>query len=267
MLFSLRAYIFSLVMSFSLNFVYSGIFKTGLKTGTVRFAGALAAFQCFSGAFAADVTAKVSLDFSVARQRQESVILGIYGNEAPTASKIFLSLCRGDYGDGISYDGSQVSRVQRNKRIDVGRLSKGGGQKQETWTDFSGKVRIRSVDLARSVVHSDSNTLSHDSAGIVSVPRGGGSFLFTIAPKANADLDEENVVIGKVLSGMSTIEKINAVPVSQEDALGTKGTFSSLGKNFDGRAKLATIEKPLQKIVLQQCVVDESGSVASFLKF
>ena len=39
----------------------------------------------------------------------------------------------------------QVSRITKDKRIDVGKFALGGGAKQETWMDQAGKVRIRSV--------------------------------------------------------------------------------------------------------------------------
>jgi len=101
--------------------------------------------------------------------------------------------------------------------------------------DSVGKVRLRNLDLAEKIFkHADQNGLSHDNNGFVSVVRGGGKFDFTIAPKSNRDLDETNLIIGRVLSGMDVVEKINNVPVSREDALGTKGVFSKAGKSFDG---------------------------------
>jgi hypothetical protein len=40
-----------------------------------------------------------------------------------------------------------------------------------------------------------------------------------------------------------------------------------VGKGFDGRAKLASVERPLKKISLVKCTVDQTASFASFLKF
>ena len=76
-----------------------------------------------------------------------------------------------------------------------------------------------------------------------------------------------NVVIGKVLSGMDIVNRINKIPVSKEDLIGSKGGFSALGKGFDGRAKLAAVERPLQRISILQCQVEEKASISSFLKF
>ena len=220
-----------------------------------------------SGPRQAKITAQVYLDVSVARGPAERITLGVFGDDAPAASKFFLSICKGDYGEGVSYDGAQVSRIETNKRIDVGKLSKGGNKKQETWMDGMGKVRIRSVSLASKATHRDQNDLLHDTAGVLSVKKGGGTFDFTIAPQSNSQLDDENVVIGKVISGMEVVSKINEVPASKEDLIGSKGGFSALGKGFDGRAKIAVVGKPLQKISILQCQVEEKASVSSFLRF
>eukprot|EP01041_Mallomonas_annulata_P003324 gene3324-6578_t len=213
------------------------------------------------------ITSKVDLDVSINRKPAERISIGLYGNEAPIATKIFLSVCSGEYQEGVSYDYSQISRVQKDKLIEIGKFALGSAQKQETWMDSVGKVRIRNRDKAEKAIHNDANDLKHDSPGVVSVPKGGKSFLFTIAPNANTNLDEDNLVIGKVLTGQEVIEKINNVPVSREDILGTKKGFSSAGKGFDLRAKLASVDRPLQKVVITHCNVEESAAIASFLKF
>lgn len=213
------------------------------------------------------VTSKVYLDVSIARSPVERITLGIYGDDAPAASKFFLNICESNYGDGVSYDGAQVSRIQMDRRIDIGKLSKGGNKKQETWIDGMGKMRIRSVSLSSKLIHSDINDLRHDTPGIISVRKGGGTFDFTIASKINPKLDSENIVIGKVLDGMDIVNKINKIPVSKEDIIGSKGTLAAFGKGFDGRAKLAAVEKPLQRVSVLQCKIAEKASITSFLKF
>ena len=97
--------------------------------------------------------------------------------------------------------------------------------------------------------------------------RGGGSFDFTIAPRPNADLDKGNIIIGKVIEGVDVIEEINDIPTSREDILGTKQAFSNAGKAFDGRAKLAAVGKPLKRVRILSCTVDDKASLASFLQF
>lgn len=190
------------------------------------------------------ITSKVYLDVSIARSPAQSIKLGIYGDDAPAASKFFLSICKGDYGEGVSYDNSQVSRIQKDKRIDVGKLAKGGNKKQETWMDGMGKVRIRSVSLASKAVHNDENEFRHDAPGVVSMRKGGGTFDFTLTSQASPSLDDENVVIGKVLTGMDVLEKINNIPVSKEDIIGSKGGFSKLGKGTTIRVMIIPFNLP-----------------------
>ena len=208
------------------------------------------------------ITSKAYLDVSIARQKPQRVTLGLYGTAAPGASKFFLSVCKGDYGDGVSYDGSQVSLVQKDELITVGKLAYGGGKSTEI---KDGK--IRAYNLAESFVNTDSNDQKHDISGLLSVPRRGGTFEFNISPKPNLDLDEENLIIGQVMQGMEVIDEINNIPVNREDGIGSKAAFSSAGKGFDPRAKLITLNRPLRQVKILQCQVDDRGSVASFLKF
>ena len=121
--------------------------------------------------------------------------------------------------------------------------------------------------MAEDASHDDENEFRHSIDGVVSVPTGGKTFEFTIAQKPNPALDQDHLVIGRVLSGFEVLEKINDIPVSKEDVIGTKQGFSQLGKGFDPRAKLASIDRPLQKIFIQSCRVDEKAAVPSFLKF
>ena len=215
------------------------------------------------------ITAKVNFDVKIApssSSRRFSV--GIYGNEAPLTSKVFLSLCSGENVWDVSYDSSQVSRILKDQRIDVGKFSKGGGQRQEKTIDSIGKVRVKNVNVAENTKNSEQNQLHHVSGGEVSMRKGGGSFEFTIAPRANPSLDESQLIFGRVTEGMDVIEDINAIPTSKEDALGTKSAFSNAGKAFDGRAKLAMpVGRPLRKVSIVSCEVEDKASLSSFMRF
>lgn len=180
-----------------------------------------------------------------------------------------MSVCQGQSGlGGLSYDGAQVSQIIKDEFIAVNKFALGLDKKQETIRNSVGVVRMRSKDLAEDVVFDDKNDLTHDVPGIISMKKGGGNFGFTISPGPNEDLDDNNVVIGRVLSGLDVINKLNEVPVSKEDGLGSKGGFIALGKNGgDGRAKIAQLGKPLQKIRINTCDVEERASIASMMKF
>lgn len=212
-------------------------------------------------------TALVVLDMSIARGPTEPVGIDLYGAEAPAATKIFLSICSGSNPYGVSYDQSSVGRVIKDEEITIDKFYKGSDTRQETWMDEVGKVRIRSVDLAEGSRHSDANTLLHR-AGSLSVPRGGGSFAFTLATGPSVELDARNVVIGQVTSDPGNVLAVaNAVPTSREDSLGMKGGFAALGRaGGDGRARLAKVDRPLKKISVLACRVSEEASLTSFLR-
>jgi hypothetical protein len=110
------------------------------------FSGALATGISLSGSsfpsFASDttslpvVTQKAYLDIGVLQDPRETVTIGIYGNEAPGASKVWTSICKGDRypsGDGqmISFDGSQVSRISKDQRVVFGKFSRGSTLKRQ----------------------------------------------------------------------------------------------------------------------------------------
>ena len=77
----------------------------------------------------------------------------------------------------------------------------------------------------------------HDRAGLVSVPRGGGVFDFTITLAALPELDATNVVIGEVISSQSSdgssedaLAYLNSIPVIQYLGQG-KGSDASRSKS------------------------------------
>ena len=171
----------------------------------------------------AKMTAKVSMDVNVGvKSNNQRVQLGLYGEEAPTSTKFFLNMCQGDVSRGLSYEGAQVSKVVKDSQIEVGKFASGSDKKLETYTSSTGVTRTRTIDKADMAKFDDKNDLRHDSAGVVSMKKGGGFFGFTIAPAPNVNLDEENVVIGRVIEGMNVISMINEVPTSKEDSLGMK---------------------------------------------
>ena len=215
------------------------------------------------------VTAKVNFDVKIAPSSStRRFTVGVYGNEAPLTSKVFLSLCTGENAWDVSFDSSQVSRILKDQRIDVGKFSKGGSQRQERSIDSIGKVRVKSVNVAENTKNTEQNGLHHASGGEVSMKKGGGSFEFTIAPRPNPSLDGSQIIFGRVVDGMDVIEDINNVPSSREDALGSKSAFSSAGRSFDGRAKLAMpVGRPLRKVSIVSCELEDKASLSSFMRF
>ena len=229
-------------------------------------AAALSSLQPDSVGASEAATAKATLEVSIARGKSKPIKLELYGREAPTASRVFLSICSGDNPYGLSYDEAGVSRVVRDEEFTVDKFYKGADMKQVTEMDAVGKVRIKSIDLAANVVHNDNNE-RRNKRGVISVPKGGKSFAFSVALGESRRLDDENVVIGQVVSDEAgALDEINAVPTSKEDSLKMKGGFAALGRAAgDGRAKLASVDRPLVKIKVVSCTVDSEASIGSFL--
>lgn len=122
------------------------------------------------------------------------------------ANKVYNSCMETEDSKGVNYDLSTVWRIVKDERIDLGAVS--------------GKFVAR-----ESPTFTGSNTLSHDAEGVVSVRLGNdGGFGFTIYPgnRPSADLDETNIVIGKVIKGMDVVKKLNELPVVQSSSIGYK---------------------------------------------
>jgi cyclophilin family peptidyl-prolyl cis-trans isomerase len=143
----------------------------------------------------------------------------------------------------------------RDERIDFGKLPAGVDKYEVRKIDSTGRVRRQIKEEAERLVSKDVNSLHHDSAGLVSVRKGQKTFEFTITTGPSTSLDASNVVVGKVLSGMDVVDLLNTVPVTQEDVLGSKSRFADAGKGFDPRAKLISLQRPLEKIIIKKAGV------------
>ncbi|CAM9331945.1 unnamed protein product [Phaeothamnion confervicola] len=203
----------------------------------------------------AKVTAKTYLDVTIGNDPAGRVVIGLYGDSAPSTVANFLKVVRGEYRGEISYDGSSVTRVESGSRIDLGKLPLGSDKYETRAIDGTGRVRRTTRNAAEDLATAEVNRLHHDRPGVVSTRIGGATFEFTIATEPNPALDKENIVFGEVLEGMDTVRKMEAVPVSREDPIGSKQRFAAAGKNFDPRAKLASIYRPLRKIVVTKAGV------------
>ena len=208
---------------------------------------------------AARVTSQATLRIAVgAGEEARPLVVGLYGDDAPASVKVFRGMCDGSLvGPEMTYRGSVVSRVERDRAFVMGRPPSGAAQALDRSIDSTGYVRSKLVNLAEAFANDDRNDLKHDRAGVVSMLRGGGEFDFVVAPAANPQLDGSNVVIGQVLNldeaqGAALIDEINTVPVRQpkpETAL-----FGAVAKaGGDPRARIESVNKPLRKIQILGC--------------
>jgi cyclophilin family peptidyl-prolyl cis-trans isomerase len=168
--------------------------------------------------FAADKdlvqTDKVSIQISIDGEPAGELALGLWRAAAPSSVDTFVRLSRGTLRNDAddqpaSLDRSVAMRVLRDKAVVLGGLKNTGGRTELV----PGKTRPQRVPVTPPL-NKDSNDLSHSAAGLLSVRRGGGSFEFTLTPRANPALDKEQIVIGQVLDqgSMELLERINNLP-------------------------------------------------------
>jgi len=178
-----------------------------------------------------EITSRARLAITIGDAPAQFVTLGLYGTAAPASVKTFESLCTGtlDWAPGLSYSGSAVSQIVKDRYITAGKLSGGDAKGIERSIDRTGYVRSVMVDRAAQLANTDANALSHDRAGLLSVPKGGGAFEFMLTPTSNAQLDGSRIVIGEVVDGMGVLTSLNTlavnVPSTQRDLLGLAALY------------------------------------------
>jgi len=162
-------------------------------------------------------TDRILLSFSIAGESAGDVIFSLWGSAAPTAVATLVRLSKGTMAndrteDPAGLERSFALRVVRDKAIVLGGLRQRGG----STILMAGKTRPVRVPVAPPS-WKDTNGLSNDAAGVLSMRKGGESFEFTITPRANPALDKEWLVVGKVESGMDVLERINILPTNNYD--------------------------------------------------
>lgn len=161
-----------------------------------------------------------------------------FEKEQLEANKVYNSCIENEDKVGVNYEYSTVWRVMKDERIDVGAVS--------------GKFVARENPIFED--NADSG-LKHDAAGVVSVLRGdAGGYGFTIYPGGSPTaLDEDNVVVGRVIEGMDVVEKLNKIPVVRNTFGGNKTKNApSRGCRYGGSEYYCSENKPLKKVMLDK---------------
>lgn len=156
---------------------------------------------------------RVYFDISVAGRPVDRVTIELFSQAAPKTAKAFESLASGTLRDRTGrtagYRYAQASRVLKGKCVYLGRLNQIDAVNQSPGTPQ------RLQRLVQFPVNSDSNDIKHDHAGLVSMPKG-GNFEFAILAQPMPELDETNIVIGRVVDGMKAVEKLTNVPTNKK---------------------------------------------------
>ncbi|KAL7450213.1 hypothetical protein ACHAWC_002169 [Mediolabrus comicus] len=218
-------------------------------------------------------------DAATSSNSRDRIVIGLFGNDAPQpvsilkqlvspqgykskckpldttrllqkeqleANKVYNACLENEDTVGVNYDYASVWRVMHDERIDLGAVS--------------GKFVARENPTFES-----SNALKHDSAGVVSVRRGNdGGYGFTIFPgkkgsAAATALDEDNIVIGRVIDGIDVVERLNDMAVVKSSSLNYQALSGGpKSKNAPSRAcrygggELYCNEfKPLRKVLIE----------------
>jgi len=179
------------------------------------------------------VTSRARLTIAIGDSQARPLTLGLFGEAAPRSVALFEGLCAGTLGD-LTYTGSSVSRIERDQLILGGSLAGGSTRTVDREIDSTGFVRSTMVNRADAFTNSETNRLSHDRAGLLSMRRGGGAFEFTLTPAPNPALDATRIVIGEALSeedggaGLALIAALNELPTRQPSALSALGGVAGL---------------------------------------
>jgi len=157
------------------------------------------------------------------------VVVGLWGEEAPTSVQTFAQLCGKTYPGGLSYAYSAMSKVFPNQLVVLGKITGDGTKKVDKKIDETGRVRVTYTDRATyETANTDSPSTSHSSEGLVSVRRGGGTFEFGVTLQPMPDLDRDYIVIGQVLEGMDVIKRLSRVKYIPPEDL--REAFRSVAK-------------------------------------
>jgi cyclophilin family peptidyl-prolyl cis-trans isomerase len=94
----------------------------------------------------------------------------------------------------------------------------------------------------------DHNELHHDARGVVSVKKGNkGGFGVTIGlnDKPNGELDDNNVVVGRVIDGFDVLQAISEVPVVRAAKQVNYMALTGGSSNNDAPSRSCTYGGPL----------------------
>ena len=224
----------------------------------------------------ATITDKIFIEFkglSAPSEPNDRIVIGLFGNDAPQpvsvlkqvvtplgykskckpldtsrtfekeqleANKVYNNCIEKEDTVGVNYEYSTVWRVVSNERLDIGAVS--------------GKFIAREPPN----FEDKQSGLKHDEKGVVSVRRGNESgYGFTIFPGGNAQaaqtLDQENVVVGRVIEGMDVVDKLNSIPVVKNTLAGNKKkTAPSRACRYGGNELFCNEQKPLKKVTLDK---------------
>ena len=178
-------------------------------------------------------TDRVFFDVNLAGKPIGRITIALFGNDAPASVDTFTKLMEGNLrsrsGRTAGYQYSQGSKVIAGKRVELGRVKQIDQLNQQPGRPQRQEVVVRLPE------NRDDNRISHDQPGLVSVQRG-GSFEFSIMLDSCPEMDNDHIVIGRVVDGMDVVKKLEKVPINQKTI---RDGYRNIGKAIgDARANV-----------------------------
>jgi len=183
------------------------------------------------------------------------IVIGLYGNSAPDSARNFLDLAKRPEG---GYKGSIFQEIHRGEYIVGGK--RGRVPRGFVSPEWSAKNSDITNPKALNLRHEQPGTVSlHYMSGLA---EGGLGSVFSISTgfEPSLSLDQESVVIGRVLEGLDVVGQIDQLPTFRPS-----GTFTQLERTAnviggilgDQRAERARESwlKPKLTVLIQDCGV------------
>ena len=133
------------------------------------------------------------LDFAYAGSNVGRIVVELYDDVIPSATNLFVSRCTSGAEDPLLH--TRVHRILRGLSIQGGRRGGKGGE----------HIQIRRED-----------SLRHVDKGLLSLGLDGKTYCLTLAKALT--LDEEYLVIGKIVKGLGVLEMICELPTKADDS-------------------------------------------------